>query len=119
MGLTIKSQLQYERDFCNMMCEQGNHAERVASSGKRKKSVCDSVLITLMKTYLVEVKATQEKTFYVKGLHGLVEVAQKFNISPLIAVRFKGNSHKKGRWVCKIITPNLNKIEFEDESDQL
>ena len=119
MGLTVKSQLQYERDFCNLMCESGHHAERVSSSGKRKKSVCDSVLITLMKTYLVEVKATQEKTFYVRGLHGIVEVAQKFNICPLIAVRFKGNCHKPGRWVWKIITSNLNKINFEDESDQL
>lgn len=84
MGLTLKSQLQYERDFCNMMCDVGHHAERVSASGKRKKSVCDAVLITLIKTYLVEVKATQEKVFYVRGLHGLVEVAQKYNITPII-----------------------------------
>lgn len=119
MGLTLKSQLQYERDFCNMMCELGNHAERVAASGKRYSSVCDAVLITFMKTYLVEVKATKEKIFYVKGLHGIVEVAQKYNISPVLAVRFKGNCHKPGRWVLKIITPEINKINFEDESDKL
>jgi len=119
MGLTIKSQLQYERDFCNLMCELGHHAERVSSSGKRKLSVCDAVLITLLKTYLVEVKATKEKSFKIKGLHGNVEVANKFNILPLIAVRFKGNCHKPGRWVWKIITPNINKINFEDESDKI
>lgn len=119
MGLTLKSQLQYERDFCNLMCKTGHHSERVASSGKRHFSVCDAVLITQIKTYLVEVKATKEKTFYIRGLHGIVEVAQKYNVLPLIAVRFKGNSHKPGKWVCKIITPNLNKINFDDEPDQL
>lgn len=119
MGLTLKSQLQYERDFCNMMCDVGYHAERVSASGKRKKSVCDAVLITIIKTYLVEVKATQEKVFYLRGLHGLVEVAERFNIKSLLAVRFKGNSHKPGKWVLKIITPDLNKINFEDESDKL
>jgi Holliday junction resolvase len=119
MGLTLKSQLQYERDFCNLMCDLGYHAERVSASGKRKKSVCDAVVITPIKTYLVEVKATKEKVFYLHGLHGITEVAQKYNVLPLLAVRFKGNSHKKGKWVCKIITPNLNKITIENEPDKL
>jgi len=119
MGLTLKSQLQYERDFCNIMCNIGNHAERVAASGKRKKSVCDAVVITMIRTYLAEVKATKKKTFYVKGLHGLVEVSEKFNIKPILAVRFKGNCHNPGRWVWKIITPHLNKVVFEDESDTI
>lgn len=119
MLLKIKSQLQYERDFCNLMCQQGHHAERVASSGKRFLSVCDSVLITKNNTYLVEVKATKEKSFKLRGLHGNVETAIKFNIKPLIAVRFKGNSHNPGKWVIKIISPNLNKVTIQDGSDKL
>jgi Holliday junction resolvase len=87
--------------------------------GKRRKAVCDAVVITMIRTYLAEVKATKEKVFYMRGLHGIVETCQKFNITPLLAVRFKGNSHNKGKWVCKIITTNLNKITIENEPDKL
>lgn len=119
MGLGLKSQLQYERDFCNLMCSIGHHSERVSASGKRLLSVCDAVVITMQKTYLAEVRATKEKAYRIAHLHGIVEVCQKYNILPLIAVRFKGNCHKPGKFVWKIITPEIKKVYFEDESDRI
>ena len=119
MSFTLKSQLQYERDFCNLMDSLGHHAERVAASGRRKNSVCDTVLLTSKSTYLVEVRATKEKKYKLANLHGLVEVAKKFNIPSLIAVRFKGNCHLPGRWVHKVITNELSEVGFYDESDPI
>ena len=119
MSFKLKSQLQYERDFCNLVCGKGYHSERVAASGRRILSVCDAVVITYKMTYLTEVRATKKKVYKIANLHGLVEIALKYNILSLLAVRFKGNCHKPGRWVWKVITPELKKVEFNDESDNI
>lgn len=119
--MRLKSHLQYERDFCNLMNEQGFHTERVAASGRRKESVCDAVLFTLNKTYLVEVKSTKEKSFSLKrGLHGLLPVCSKHNVLPLLAVYFKSShsSKGKGKWVFKIINDNLEKVSVNDGCDE-
>ena len=115
----LRSQLQYERDFCDLMDKQGHHAERVASSGRRKNSVCDVIVISTNRTYLVEIRATKSKTYRISNLHGIVEVSSRYNVVPLIAVRFKGNRYTPGRWVWKIIAKDLKKVDFNDRSDQI
>jgi Holliday junction resolvase len=105
-----------------MMKERGFHTERVAASGRRKGAVCDAVLFTLNKTYLVEVKSTREKSFSLRrGLHGLLPVCSKFNVLPLIAVYFKSShsSRGKGRWVLKVINENMEKVSINDGCDEL
>jgi len=100
----------------------GYHTERVAASGRRRASVCDAVLFTGRKSYLVEVKSTKEKFFSVqKGLHGIIEACEKVNILPLIAIYFKSShsSEGSGRWVLKIITKDLEKVKCDDRSDEI
>lgn len=120
--MRLKSHLQYERDFCNVMKERGFHTERVAASGRRKGAVCDAVLFSDKRVYLVEVKSTKEKSFSLRnGLHGLLPVCSKYNLTPLIAVYFKSShsSKGKGRWVFKIIDDELEKVNFDDGCDEL
>lgn len=108
----------YEREFCDYALERGFHAERVAGSGHRRTSVCDVVLVKNGKCYLVEVKSTLNKTYYLSDKTGvkeritkLIETAQKSGAIPLLAVRFKGK-----RWVVKKLTPQLVKVSLDDES---
>jgi len=88
--MRLKTHLQYERNFCNEMQSKGYHTERVASSGRRRGAVCDAVLFSSTKSYLVEIKATSAKKFYLKGqLHGILEVCEKHNCLPLLAIYVK------------------------------
>ncbi len=101
---------QYERQYSDMMCVQGHHSERVAGSGSAKEAVCDCVLFKDGKSFLVEVKTTKEKTFYVRKhvrlqLETMVRVANEQNIRALIAVKFK---HRK--WKQVDITEQIPKV---------
>lgn len=119
--MRLKSHLQYERDFCNLMKEQGFHTERVAASGRRKYSVCDVILFSKEKVYLVEVKSTAEEKFKMRGLHGIIEKANEFNISPLLAVYFKSShsSQGSGKWVLKLLNSELKEVTKNDRSDEI
>lgn len=119
--MRLKSHLQYERDFCNMMKEKGYHTERVAASGRRQYSVCDAVLFSKKEVFLVEVKSTREVVYRMTGLHGIIEKATEFNIVPLIAVYFKSPHSSKGQgcWVIKRLNANLLEVRKDDKCDEL
>ena len=119
--MKLKSHLQYERDFCNMMKEQGYHTERVAASGRRKYSVCDAILFSKSEVFLVEVKSTSEEKFKMKGLHRIIEKSNEFNIKPLLAVYFKSphSSKGSGKWVLKRLNTNLKEVTKNDRSDEI
>lgn len=106
----------YEVEFCEYAEDKGFHAERIAGSGHRKKSVCDVVLIKDGQSYLVEVKSTRGKTYYVSDkpdtrerLNELVKVAEKSGAIPLLAVRFKSKGRRK-TWVVKTPSSKLEKV---------
>ena len=119
--MRLKTHLQYERDFCNMMKEKGFHAERVAASGRRKYSVCDVILFSKTEVFMVEVKSTASDVFRVKGLRGVIEKSAEFNVIPLLAVYFKSthSSQGKGRWVMKRLDKNVKEVCKNDRSDEI
>ena len=88
----------YERKLADKMEKEGWHVERVASSGRRKNSVCDLVGIKDGKAYLIEVKTRNRKGFYTKkfedDLKELKEVAIKVNAVPILAVLIKRQGWK-------------------------
>jgi Holliday junction resolvase len=113
---------QYEREFCEYAENERFHAERVAGSGVRKKSVCDVVLIKDGQGYLVEVKSTRDKTYYISDkpntrerLNELIEAAKKSGAIALLAVRFKRKGKKKN-WVIKKLSSKLDKVPSNGKS---
>ena len=108
--MRLKSHLQYERDFCNLMKERGFHTERVAASGRRRYSVCDLIMFSKDEVFMVEVKSTKESKFRMRGLHGVIEIANEYNVVPLLAVYFKSShsSQGKGCWVLKRLDENIH-----------
>ncbi len=84
---------QYEREFFRMMNAQDFPCFRVAGSGQAIHAVCDCVLFK-PEPCLVEVKATKEKMLYMrsdirKQLEKMMEVCKKFNLKPILAIKFK------------------------------
>jgi Holliday junction resolvase len=83
----------YERKLADKLEKEGWHVERVASSGRRRNSVCDLVGIKSGTAYLVEVKTRNKKGFYAKpfqnDLQNLKDVAAKVGAVPLLAVLIK------------------------------
>ncbi|GBC75047.1 hypothetical protein HRbin06_00358 [archaeon HR06] len=109
----------YEREFCDFVITKGYHAERIAGSGLRRESVCDAVLIKDGKAYLVEIKSTRDKVYYLSDKQGvrerikeLIKVSKKCGAIPLLAVRFKG----KNKWVVKRLNYRLKKVDSRDKS---
>ncbi len=83
----------FEHAFIEKEEAKGRHCERVAGSGSRREAICDVVLFKEGKTYLVEVKSTLKKKFYVgksrEQLEKLQSIAVKHGTIPLLAIRFK------------------------------
>lgn len=83
----------YERKLADKLELEGWHVERVASSGKRRNSVCDLVGIKDGVSHLIEVKSRKGKIFYTKpyreDLITLIEIANKVKAKPMLAVLFK------------------------------
>jgi len=84
----------YENEFVRNMINEGHHCERVAGSGSGKNAVCDCILFKEGNVYLVEVKATKEKKFYLRAgikeqLNIMTDVAKKSNVRALLAIKFK------------------------------
>lgn len=115
-----KQQLQYERDYCNMICDRGIHAERVASSGARRKSVCDAITFSLKSAYLTEIKSTKKKVFKFIDTHGIFSKANSLLIECLLCIYFKSShsSKGKGRWVIKKIYSTEMVVRCDDECDE-
>ncbi|MDD3175347.1 MAG: hypothetical protein PHU51_02625 [Candidatus Nanoarchaeia archaeon] len=92
--MSICNNKKYENEFVNKMIAEGHHCERVAGSGSGQNAVCDCVLFKDGDVYLVEVKATKEKKFYMrKGikeqLDKMCSVASKSRVKALLAIKFK------------------------------
>ena len=90
----------YERDFADMMCQQGNHCERIAGSGSSKEAVCDCILFKQGQSYLVEIKSTKETTFYIRQhikqqLERMQNKAREQQIHALLAIKFKHRGWKQ------------------------
>lgn len=97
--MAICNNKRYENEFVRMMIRQGHHCERIAGSGSGQESVCDCILFKDGKVFLVEVKATKEKKFYMrKGvreqLQRMKEVAVKNNVECMLAVKLKRQGWK-------------------------
>ena len=121
MTLNPKSQLQYERNFCDLMYSRGCHTERVAASGRRRHSICDVVCFTLNSPYICEIKATRESRFVFVDEKGMKETANKFNMSALLAIYFKSShsSQGKGNWVFKTINQYKMVVKKDDKSENI
>lgn len=109
---------QYEREFVNRMNEYGKLCFRIAGSGCGKEACCDTILVHNGITYLVEVKATKEKVFYVRGrikeqLNELYSVAVKNSLKPILAIKFK----HKGWNIVQLKEQISNKVEYEVQNE--
>lgn len=114
--------VRYERELCKDAETLGFHCERVAGSGRGRRSVCDVVLIKDGKGYLVEVKSTRDTTFYVsdkpdtkRRLRDLIRVSKQCGATPILAVRFKHRG-KRRTWVIKELTEKLTKVNSEEKT---
>jgi len=92
--MLIHNNKRYENEFVRMMTGKGYHCERVAGSGSGKEAVCDCILFKDGKVFLVEVKATKEKKFYLRKkvkeqLGRMREVAVENNVECMLAVKLK------------------------------
>ena len=92
--MSIHNNKRYENEFVNMMVEKGHACFRIAGSGAGKDAVCDCVLLKDKKVYLVEVKATKEKIFYLRThvkeqLARMNAVAKNHSIDSMLAVKLK------------------------------
>ncbi|MFH1510848.1 MAG: hypothetical protein ABIF10_04090 [Candidatus Woesearchaeota archaeon] len=121
MALNLKSQLQYERTFCDLMFSKGHHTERVAASGRRKNSICDAVCFTSYAQYICEIKATKQARFVYIDEKGMAETAARLNIKALLAVYFKSShsSAGKGRWVFRTINEGRMVVRKDDKSEDI
>jgi Holliday junction resolvase len=88
----------YERKLADKLEKDGWHVERVASSGRRRNSVCDLVGVKNGKAYLIEVKTRNKRGFYIKkfgnDLEKLRKVAIKVDAVPILAVLIKRKGWK-------------------------
>ena len=114
--------VRYERELCEYSETLGYHGERVAGSGRGRRSVCDVVLIKKRRAYLVEVKSTKNDTYYVSDkpetrqrLKSLINVSENCGATPLLAVRFKRRG-KRRSWVIKKLEEDLSKVNSQDET---
>ena len=112
----------YERELSKYARTFGFHGERVAGSGRGRKSVCDVVLLKDGHAYLVEVKSTRDNTFYVSNnpktkprLQKLIKVSEKCGATPILAVRFKHRGKRK-TWVIKELREKLTKVNSEEKT---
>ncbi len=90
----------YERQYARLQEKLGHHCERIAGSGARTNAVCDLVLFRQWKVYLVEIKSTKEKVFYISArihsqLRKLQQIALAHSATPLLAIRFKYHGWKE------------------------
>ena len=97
--MSIHHNKKYENEFVKLMLNKGHHCERIAGSGSGKEAVCDCILFKEDKVFLVEVKATKEKKFYMRThikeqLQRMKEIAVKHNVNYMLALKFKRRGWK-------------------------
>lgn len=82
-----------ELELANRYCLPGSHAERVAASGGRQRSVCDVVAVVHGQAVFIEVKATSAPVLHASRfrdrLEKLRERALDCGALPLLAVLFR------------------------------
>ncbi len=111
--MSICQNKRYEREYVNLLNKKGVFCTRIAGSGSGKEAVCDCISFINKKAYLVEVKATKEKVFYIrkatrKQLNLLIHTAIKNGAIPLLAIKFKNRGWKE----YKLNTSLPNKLEW-------
>ena len=118
--MKLKCHLQYERDYCNLMQSKGFHTERVAASGRRKLSVCDTITMRAGHVYLTEIKSTKFEKYIFYPKQELLNVSATHSIPILLAIYFKSShsSKGKGNWVFKRIF-GRTEVTKDDKSDML
>lgn len=94
----MPSGFRYERKLADKLEQEGWHVERVASSGRRRNSICDLVGVKNGKAYFIEVKTRNRRGFYIKkfenDLKELREMAIKVDAVPILAVLIKRQGWK-------------------------
>jgi len=98
-----KKQTKFEGIFIDKLIDKFRdvHAERVAGSGMKKTAACDAVVIKNSVPFLVEVKATKQKSYCFSRSKraDLLKKSQICGAVPILAVRFK-----RRRWVVTDLT---------------
>ncbi len=92
--MSICNNKRYENEFVRLMISKGSHCERIAGSGSGKEAVCDCILFKDGKVFLVEVKSTKEKKFYLRTgvkeqLERMKGVADRCNVGCMLAIKLK------------------------------
>jgi len=79
-----------ERELLHLLSSRGFAVARVAGSGMMEETDCDLFAGNSKKKYAIEVKLSSEKKKYLRNeqISGLVEFAEKFGLSPIIAIKF-------------------------------
>ncbi|MBU3904882.1 MAG: hypothetical protein KJ906_01895 [Nanoarchaeota archaeon] len=80
-----------EREYLDMVVEQGMVAHRVAGSGRGEDAICDIIAVSSTgEAHFIEVKS-RKKVFYTKQhldqLNDMIEAAKKCNAKPVLAVK--------------------------------
>jgi Holliday junction resolvase len=106
----MRNAKRYEREFADMMIEQGHHCERIAGSGSAQNAVCDCVLFKNQRSYLVEVKCTKEIRLHIRShvreqLLRMQVKAREQSIHALLAIKFKHRG-----WKQLLITEQIPKV---------
>lgn len=88
-----------ERELLHLLSEQGFAVARVAGSGMIEETNCDLFAGNGRKKHAIEVKLSSNHKKYLskEQIKGLVDFAEKFGLSPIIAIKFL----RKGWWFIK------------------
>jgi len=79
-----------ERELLHLLSSRGFAVARVAGSGMIEETNCDLFAGNKKKRYAIEVKLSAEDKKYLRSeqIQGLVDFAEKFGLSPLVAIKF-------------------------------
>jgi Holliday junction resolvase len=85
-----------ERELLHMLSGEGFAVVRVAGSGMIAETSADLIAGNSAKKFVIECKTCKDKKRYVdkQQIHDLKEFAKKFDMPPLIAVKF----NRQGWW---------------------
>ncbi|MGB9707823.1 MAG: Holliday junction resolvase Hjc [Candidatus Pacearchaeota archaeon] len=85
-----------ERELLHLLSSKGFAVARVAGSGMIEETNCDLFAGNGKKKYAIEVKLSSNHKKYLskEQISGLIEFAEKFGLSPIIAIKFL----HKGWW---------------------
>lgn len=105
-----------ERELLHLLSSRGFAVARVAGSGMIEETWCDLFAGNGKKKYAIEVKLSSNHKKYLdkEQISGLVKFAEKFGLTPLIAIKFL----RRGWWFVEPEklenTEKALAISFED-----